>query len=236
MNVNNHHVAISGYSSLSHRTVDQLTVSGKAVVENVTCKHSFTCSGKVDVCSSTFHSAHISGYAAIRQSTAAEISVSGHLRAEDCPNLGSIKASGQLHLVNCPQVDHIQSSGTLSLLHTKVVGNVKHTGSDLQITNSLIAGKLTCSDKKIVIHQSYVNEIIVKKAESSFNIFCWNINIAGFKFFRHDGASSEQVVELDGPLCEVNTISFEEGRIGRVILKNGAKVLGPVLRGTVVEL
>lgn len=238
MKVGNH-VSISGYSAVSDQTVQSLTISGKAYINHVTCTDSLTCSGKADIDSSHLHSVRISGYMGMRQSTADEITVSGHLRAEDCPMIGNIRASGQLHLVNCAQINDIRASGALSLLHTNVQGDVIHTGRELQMTDSRIEGKLTCSDQKISINQSYVNEIVVKGGEKQLvlfgNVFSFNIQFGNFKFFRHYGTTSEPVVELSGPNCVVHSISFEKGISGRVILKNGAKVMGPVLRGTIVE-
>lgn len=242
MHINNHVVSIAGQSNLSDQTINKLNISGNAHVDHVTCTDSLTCSGKVLISSSRLCSVHISGSAEMHQSTAEEITLSGRLRAENCPELGIIKASGQLDLINCMRVSQITASGSLSLLSSLVQGDVIHTGRDLQMNGSRIAGNLTCCDQHVSIHQSAVNSIIVKKAEGnnfSFNLkgFSFNLNIGSgiFNFFKQDCKPVEQVVELNGSHCVVNTILFEEGVIGRVILKNGAKITGQVLRGTVLE-
>lgn len=212
MYVNGNTINTFGNLSIQNQTFERINANGKCDLDNITCTGPLICSGNAQVKNSHLNKIKLSGDLDLQNCTANNITTSGHFYASNCLKMGVINASGQAYLVNCEDVQGIISSGSLSLLTTRVNGDVVHLGKDVHITDSTITGKLECRDNRIIIDNSSINEIFVK---------------------RDHEYSFEQIVELIGKNCVVDSISFEEGCTGRVILKDGAQFTGNIQRGVV---
>lgn len=231
MQVNGNSIVNSGSLCVKNQTFEKIKSSGSCNLDNITCTGPLTCSGSAQIKNSHLHTIKVSGNTDLRNSTADNVTASGNFHALDCLKLGSIHASGHASFVNCENVNEIVASGSLSLLTTQVNGNVIHSGKNLHISDTTITGKLECIDETKV-NNSSIDEIVVKRDKSS----SYSLEFFGiFKFTKQSHNTSEQVVELIGKNCVVNSISFEEGCSGTVILKDGAKVTGKILRGVLVQ-
>lgn len=221
------------------------------ILEGETRTEPFTSSRHVQLKNSHVGSVQVAGDIDLCSSTAGNILVTGKLDAHNCAKLGMIEASGHIHMTNCVDVEGVKGSQELSLLRTQVSGNVKHeslhvhieqverVGSEVNINESAIAGKLECNDRKVKISNSFVNEVVMKRYELPPTFvelmpFFNSLNKKAAEHIKKYTSSSEQVVELSGTNCVVNSITFPEGVAGKVILKNGAKMAGSVIRGVVI--
>lgn len=223
----------SGNLSVQNQVVETIKCSGITTLDNITCLGPLTCSGSIKVNNSQLSTMKVSGSTELRNSTATNIVASGHFYASDCLKIGEVQAAGNAHFVNCSEVKEIKCSSSLSLLTTRVGGDVIYSGMDIQINDSVIAGKLECTDKKIIIHNSTIEKIIVKPVNHSFSYF---FNFFGIEFAKQAVTTPfEQVIELIGKNCTVGSIYFEEGVRGRVILKEGAKVTGEIYNGSLKD-
>jgi hypothetical protein len=176
------------------------------------------CSGSTDIQSAKINAIYTSGSTNLLSSTAMKINASGVFKAMDCPKLGEIKASGNAAITRCKDIENIEASGDFSLESSNVTGNVIFSGHSPKITESTIEGTLECAAKIVKISNSTIGRIALKPIKSS----------SGFEFFGWKNASSsptEQVVELSGKNCRVGSISFEDGSLGKVILRDGASYL-----------
>ena len=89
------------------------------------------------------------------------------------------------------------------------------SGNRQEITDSTITGTLECAAKIVKISNSTIGQIVIKPANSSttFEFFDWKI---------YTDTNSEQIVELSGKNCRVDSVSFEDGAVGKVLLRKGA--------------
>ena len=183
------------------------------------------CSGKTSIHSSNISTLYASGSTDISSSTAKKLKCSGVLKAADCPKLGAITASGKTAITHCKDITEITASGKFSLESSKVNGDVIFSGDDPAISDSTIGGKLECAAKIVKISNSAIGKIVVKpiRISSEFEFFFWK-----WKTIAH----TEQVIELSGKNCQIGSISFEDGAVGKVVLKNGATM--PVNENQVV--
>lgn len=227
--VSNHSVSHSGNLSISNNEFENLKISGNCNLSNITCTGPLVCSGSARIENSNLNIVKASGNIELHNCMTDQVFSSGHFYALNCAKLGAVNTSGQTHLINCKNVSGILASGSLSLLNTYVSGNVIHLGIDVEINQSTIAGKLECLDRKIKIHNSTADEIVVRRNPNSYSFECFGI----FKFNKEAFTSPEYVIELIGKQCVINSISFENGCVGKVILKDGAKVTGKVIRGSI---
>lgn len=212
---------LSGHCWVKNQTVKNFTASGQSNVEGLVCENLFHSSGHSQIQSSKLNKISTSGSTNLFQSTANEIRSSGHLQASDCPRLGKITTSGQTAITRCEEIDKIVASGAFSLDSSKVKGNVILSGNSVEITDSTIAGKLECASKIIKISNSSIGSIIVKPIQSTarFEFFSWNTSSY---ISQTSSSSTEQLIELSGKNCRVGSISFMDGAVGKVLLRNGA--------------
>ncbi len=216
MNTVTKNLSFTGYCLVKNQTAKNFTASGESIVADLVCENLFHSSGRSQIRSSKLNKASTSGSTNLVFSTANEIRSSGHLQASDCPRLGKITASGQTAITRCAEIEKIVASGAFSLDSSKVRGNVILSGNSAEITDSTIAGKLECASKIIKISNSSIGRIIVKPIHSTsrFELFNWNIY--------QSSSPAEQLIELSGKNCQVGSISFTDGAVGKVLLRNGA--------------
>lgn len=231
MHVTSNTISSLGNLCVKNQSFEKIKASGSCNLDNITCTGLLVCSGSAQIKNSHLGTIKVSGAIDLRNSTAENVAASGNFYALDCLKLRNINTSGHASFVNCENVNEIVASGSLSLLTTQVDGNVIHSGKDLHINDTKIAGRLECVDS-VKVNNSFINELIIKRDKSS----SYSFEFFGiFKFSKQSPNAHEPVVELIGKNCIVNSISFEEGCSGKVILKDGANVSGTILRGVLVR-
>lgn len=204
--------SFTGRYSINNQTARNFTTSGYSHIAGLECENLFRSSGHTQIHASILNKMIVSGSTNLSRSTVNELRSSGHLQATDCPRLGKIVASGHAAITRCKEIAEIVASGAFTLDDSKVTGNVILSGDRLEISDSTIAGKMECSAKIIKICNSSIGQIIVKPIKSSFELFGW-------KTF----SPIEQLIELSGDNCQVGSIVFEDGAVGKVRLVNGAQ-------------
>jgi len=192
-----------------------VTFSGHSNVVGQEYSDPLYCSGSTSIHSSNISTLYTSGSTDIRASTAKKLCCSGTLKASDCPKLGEIAASGNTAITRCKDIAEITASGKFSLDSSKVNGDVILSGDGPEISDSAIGGKLECAAKILKISNSAIGKIVVKpiNMSSEFEFFGWK---------RKTITQTEQVIELSGKNCRIGSVSFEDGAVGKVVLKNGA--------------
>ncbi len=192
-----------------------VTFSGHSKLVGQEYSDPLYCSGSTSIYSSNINTLYASGSTDFRSSTAQKLHCSGVLKAADCPKLGAIAATGKVAITHCKDIAEIAASGKFSLEFSKVKGDVILSGDGPKISDSAIGGKLECAAKIVKISNSAIGKIVVKpiKISSEFGFFGWT-----WKTISH----TEQVIELSGKNCRIGSISFEDGALGKVVLRDGA--------------
>lgn len=232
MHINNNSIYKFGNLSLSDKTFEKIRSMGKCNIDNVVCTGPLICTGKSQIKNSRLYTIQASGNTELKDSSASNVTVSGHFFALDCIKLGNLQTSGDTQLHRCKNVENIVASGSLNLQTSQIHKDVTYTGKNLKINNCVISGKLECVNR-VLINNSSINEIVVKNGNS----YSYSFEIGFFKynFTKQFNDNTEQIVELAGENCIVNSITFSEGCFGKVILKNGAKVTGEIIRGAIFD-
>lgn len=209
-------LSFTGHCWVKNQTAKNFTASGQSIVAGLVCENLFHSSGHSRILSSKLNKVSTSGSTNLMFCTANEIRSSGYLQALQCPRLGKVTVSGQTAISGCAEIEKIVASGAFSLDASKVTGNVVLSGNSPEIANSTIAGTLECASKIIKISNSSIGRIVVKPIHttSRFELFNWNIS--------QSSSPTEQLIELSGKNCQVGSISFTDGAVGKVLLRNGA--------------
>jgi hypothetical protein len=208
-------LSFTGHCLVKNQTAKNFTASGDSIVAGLECENLFHSSGRSQIRSSKLNKVSTSGSTNLVFSTANEIRSSGHFQASNS-RLGTVTASGQTAINRCGEIEKIVASGAFSLDASKVTSDVILSGNSAEITDSTIAGKLECASKIIKISDSTIGRIIVKPIHSTsrFELFSWN--------FSQTSSPAEQLIELSGKNCQVGSILFADGAVGKVLLRNGA--------------
>ncbi len=222
-------LSFSGHCTVNNQTATNFKGSGHSNLNSIVCTNLLQSSGHTKIEASMLNQVRVSGWTKFFQSTANEISSSGHLKISDCPKIGTVKASGHTTLDHCQEVGDIAASGGFSLNDSKVTGNVTLSGKETAIIDSTISGTLECAEKIIKIRNSTIGRVVVKPVKYSSTRYSFELEIfpnwktpISYKSYGPVTESQEQIVELSGKNCRVGSITFEEGVIGRVVLKDGA--------------
>lgn len=208
-------MSFSGNCSIQNQSVQNFSASGNCYVDGLSCKDLFHSSGFSQIQSSKLNKVTTSGSTKIFQSTMNEIRSSGYLQASDCPRLGNVTTSGSTSLTRCKDIQEIVSSGAFHLAFSQVSGNVRSSGHRSEITDSAITGTFECAAKVVKVSNSTIGKIVIKPSKSNVSFF-----FMGWKIGSE--TNSEQIVELFGKNCRVDSISFEDGAVGKVVLRDGA--------------
>lgn len=213
-----------GSISTHNKTTENFNRSGASDVYGMVCTNLFQSSGATNIDSSKLNRVHVSGSTQLFHTTVNQLNSNGNLEVTDCPKIGQVFASGNTIMNHCYEIGDIKASGVFSLNDSKVSGNVNLSGNESDIKNSTILGTLECAERIIKISNSTIGRIVVKPVKSTrydwqFQLFPnWTpISI------KAETEAKEQIVELSGKDCHVGSITFEDGVIGKVVLKDGAK-------------
>jgi len=229
----NNDVSFSGNVSLANQIVRNFHGAGVCKLINLICEKFFTFSGRAEIKSSKFNEMKVSGSTSLVESTAGKILSSGRFQATNCPRLQEITGSGFVGLDRCPEVGEVVTTGGFALKASKVSGNVTIQGREASIDDSTIAGTLECADKIVKISNSSIQKIIVKPIHENSGPR-WEFRIWSFSIsFGSPLEGQEQVIELSGEKCRIGSIAFEEGAVGKVLVKAGASV--PIVTGLDVK-
>ena len=225
----NNDISFSGNVSLANQIVRNFHGSGVCKLINLICKKIFTFSGRAEIKSSKFNEMEVSGSTSLIESIAGNILSSGRFQATNCPRLQKITGSGFVGLDRCSEVGEVVTTGGFALKTSKVSGNVTIQGREASIEDSAIEGTLKCAQKIVKISNSSIQKIVVKPNRED-SVSRWEFRIFSFYIsFGPPFKRQEQVIELSGEKCQIGSIAFEEGAVGKVLVKAGASV--PIVTG-----
>ncbi|WP_186645591.1 hypothetical protein [Fluviispira vulneris] len=183
---------------------------GAIKIENST-QTSLKIVGKVEMKKSEItENANVIGDFKVFNSTLNDVKTVGFLELDENSKInGDVKVTGKVKVFNST-LNNIKTVGFLDLYeNSKINGDIKVDGN-LFMSQSRIEKQLNITSENIEIKDnSYVKNIYVIK----------------------DKDNSDEVITLDNSTVDGN-IEFES-KLGKVKLKNGAKVTGTVIGGTV---
>lgn len=183
-----------------------------------------------------------------------KIKVGGPFTAIGCPKLGAIDAEKCVTLVNCCYVCSIDRAQIVELKKTHVQGDVTATGK-LNVVDSRIFGKLTCTAENLTIEGSIIKTIVLKcpstgesgrraqtlGAEGAPGTSSESAALNGVplsELMQLGCASSEGPVACKQILtlinCAVTDVIFEGGD-GEVVLLEGSSVKGTITGGVLKQ-
>lgn len=232
-------VSASGAFSASNLTIDELDASGFAKLRSVVINNGCKASGRAQL-----YDTKISGNCTLSGSAELQhVVVDNTLKMSGSCSASDVKAkelicSGSAKLVDVV-AEHIKAAGSLKVVkakanHVESAGSCKADDLDCKI----LALKPDSSSTTLSISKSTVGQVTVTPGSWSSNNF--KIEILGFHFSYGDksnadltGQAKTVIVNLDGTTVE-GDITFTD-MTGTVRLTNGARVLGQVIGGELVN-
>jgi hypothetical protein len=150
----------------------------------------------------------------------------GTLKAKNCSQIGEVQSAGELDIEGCSDIGNILAAGDFSLADSHVRGNVMISGDSADITNSTLDGALKAANQTVRVANSRIRQIAMMP------IYQTEKHEPFSGAVRTTRSVMPQAVELTGANTHVDEITFKDGAIGTVYLKDGAQV-GTVIGGRV---